>query len=390
MTNKPQVLVLSMTNHATDPRVQRQIEFLRSDFDVVCAGTGPPDFEDVSFIPLSWKPWSRWSRPFHWGRLLMRRESYYWAQPTIRHCLRQLDGTRADLIIANDLEMLPAALRIARGVPVILDAHEYSPREVEDRLLFRLLHGPFLTKLCRKYLPDAAAAFTVSESIAEQYFAISNVRPVVLTNAPFHEDLWPTQTNPDGTIRIIHHGAAHSSRKIELMIDLMDHLDERFRLDLMLVECTPGYLTWLKRYARNRPRLGFRDPVPMPQINSTINEYDIGLFLLPPTNFNYRCALPNKFFEFVQSRLAVAIGPSPEMARLVRQHDLGIISDDFTPQSLAHRLNVLDDQEIARYKSNAHRAARALSAERNRELFLSVVDSVLSRTMEPTCSQDAA
>ena len=56
--------------------------------------------------------------------------------------------------------------------------------------------------------------------------------PQVVTNAPAYEDLAPQAVDP-GRIRIIHHGAASPSRRIELMIDMMDHLDHRFHLDLM-------------------------------------------------------------------------------------------------------------------------------------------------------------
>ena len=57
----------------------------------------------------------------------------------------------------------------------------------------------------------------------------------------------------------------------------------------------------------------------MHEIVDTIAEYDIGLFILSPINFNYYHALPNKLFEFIQARLAIAVSPSPEMARIVHR-----------------------------------------------------------------------
>jgi len=94
---------------------------------------------------------------------------------------------------------------------------------------------------------------------------------------------------------------------------------------------------------------------------------------LPPANFNYRHALPNKFFEFVQGRLAVAIGPSPEMARLVRQYDCGIIADDFSPRAMADRLHRLDHDRIDHYKRQSHIAARELCFEKSADVLLSTV-----------------
>ena len=105
--------------------------------------------------------------------------------------------------------------------------------------------------------------------------------------------------------------------------------------------------------------------------------YDVGLFLLPPTNFNYRMALPNKFFEFMQARLAIAIGPSPEMARIVRQFDCGLVADSFDPKELAGLLNACSHEDFDRMKDGADRAATVHNAEANEGLFLSMVEDLL-------------
>ena len=115
----------------------------------------------------------------------------------------------------------------------------------------------------------------------------------------------------------------------------------------------------------------------MPSIPQFLNKFDIGVFLLPPVNFNYRNALPNKLFEFVQARLAVAIGPTPEMARLVQKHDLGLVSPDFTPESLAGLLAGLTHERVRELKMNADRAAKELSAETGRRTMLKLVGELL-------------
>ena len=93
--------------------------------------------------------------------------------------------------------------------------------------------------------------------------------------------------------------------------------------------------------------------------------------------FLYFHTLPNKFFECIQGRLALAVGPSPEMARIVREHDLGVISEDFSPKTLAQHLRSLDSKTINYYKLQSHKAARILSAEKNKELLLDLVKKLL-------------
>ena len=111
----------------------------------------------------------------------------------------------------------------------------------------------------------------------------------------------------------------------------------------------------------------------MPEISRFINRYDIGLFLLPGTNFNYHMALPNKFYEFVQGRLAVAIGPSPEMRRLAELHGFGMVSPDYEPLTLAGLLNRLGADDIMALKRRAHAGASELCAERNRDRLVALV-----------------
>ena len=85
---------------------------------------------------------------------------------------------------------------------------------------------------------------TVCEGIARKYEDDLGVKPIVVTNATGYKEIKPHATNP-AQIRMIHHGNANSSRKIENMINMMDYLDDRFELDLLLVKPP-----WSKRYMK--------------------------------------------------------------------------------------------------------------------------------------------
>jgi hypothetical protein len=89
-------------------------------------------------------------------------------------------------------------------------------------------------------------------------------------------------------------------------------------------------------------------------------------------------ALPNKLFEFIQARLAIAVGPSPEMAAIVREHACGVVADDFTPRALADVLAGVTREQIATFKAGANGAAQLLNAEQNQEIVLRLVSRALS------------
>jgi glycosyltransferase involved in cell wall biosynthesis len=374
------VLVLSFTNLKTDPRVSRQLRWLAESYRVTAVGLVDPQIPGVQFVEA--KPYhgsSVGAKVLRGLRFLFRRfERVYWNMAA-QVLAQLLQDQPHDLVIANDPDTLPLAIALAKRwqARVVFDAHEYAPREFEENWKWRILHGPYASYLCGRYMPQADATITVCEGIAEAYWQLIGKKPVVVTNAPdYHPELAPVPYDAAKPIRIIHHGGAMWTRKIEVMVDMAKLLDERFEVSFMLVG-DEGYRKWLQDRAANHPRIRFLPSVPMPELPKFLNQFDLGLYLFTPTNFNNHHSLPNKFFEFLQARLGVAIGPSPEMARIVRESGAGIVAEDFKPATLAKLLNQLTADEINRFKEAAHRGAEKYSANTNRKLFMDVVYSAL-------------
>lgn len=357
----------------------RQINALSGSYQLSAAGRSTENLHGTGTIRLI--PRHRTLTDKIRGALLLKTRrfaDYYWGLPDIRDSFQKLRGHEFHLIIANDVETLPLALRIAGNAKVLLDAHEYSPREYYDSLLWRFLSERYITSfLCTGHLNKVDAMMTVSEGIAQEYsnnFAVP--KPFVVMNTPYYQELKPEPCgNP---IRLIHHGTADPSRKLELMIKMMDYLDNRYALDFMLIDKNPGYVRRLKKLAAPNQRIHFIPPVPIEEIPKQLNRYDIGVYLLPPANLNSEKALPNKFFEFIQARLAVAIGPSSEMANYVRTFKCGTVSRDFSPFELALKLNALTVEKITQFKRGSHRAAPELCFERSETVFLNQVKTLLS------------
>jgi glycosyltransferase involved in cell wall biosynthesis len=294
-----------------------------------------------------------------------------------------LKDRKFDLIIANDVETLPLAFSFPGNAKIIFDAHEYAPRHFEDKKMWRLFFQKFNLWLCKKYIPKATAMLTVGRGLANEYEKHFNVRPTVITNANNYYEVEPS-TVLENKIRLIHHGIATPSRRLGLMIVVMTHLDHRFTLDMMML--TPGfaskktreYLEELRKRAEADKRIRIIPPVKSSEVVTAIRNYDIGIFLLPPVNFNYENTLPNKLFDFIQARLGVAIGPTPEMAEIVRQYNIGVVADDFTAENLAKKLNQLNKSDIEHFKKNANKAAKDLNAEANAVKFNNLISSILN------------
>ena len=281
-----------------------------------------------------------------------------------------------DLVVCHDVELLPLAAAVSQAGVLVFDAREYYPRHFEDRLSWRLLYGPLNWTLCRDYLPETDLVLTVSDGLAAEYERVFGVTPQVVPSLPPPYDLHPSPVDP-GAIRMVHHGWANRSRRLEQMIRAMDGVDDRFSLDLMLVPLEDRYDEKLRREAESRPHVRIVQPVPYQELIPATNDYDIGVFLCPPTTFNLRHALPNKLFEFIQARLAVAIGPSPEMLAVINRYGCGVAAQDFEPGSLARALNSLSAEAVEEMKSRSHQAAATLNSQTNSRRLLAEFERMI-------------
>jgi len=177
-------------------------------------------------------------------------------------------------------------------------------------------------------------------------------------------------------IRLVHSGNAMVSRGLMSVVQAVEASTADVTLDLYLMPNEPEHLAELKRRVAGSERVRVLDPVPYAQLVERLNEYDVGIHVLPPINENNRWALPNKLFDYVQARLAVLVGPSPEMAAIVRERGLGAVTEGFTAQDLTTVLDGLASDEVMEWKRSSASAARGLSAEAATAPWLTAIQRI--------------
>ncbi len=366
--------ILRLAPIQTDGKVLRQIEYAAREYDVTVVGWGHVDRSrpHVEMCAVERHIFSPAQRALQAALMFGGRfqpafwERWYWRKPDHRQALALLIDHPTELIHVNEALALPLGTTAASqtGAKVLFDAHEYTPLLEEDKFWGRLLAVPFHHYLIRQYAQQADAMITVCHGIAERYHQVFGLEPSVITNAPAYREL-PFRSVDPGHIRIIHHGMAMRDRHLEQIIEISALLDARYAMEFILLDKDRGYIEELKaRAARVAPgRVSFLDPVPPEEITAAINLHDIGLSWIPPVNFNYANALPNKFFESIMAGLAVATGPSPEMARIIREYNLGMVADSFEPAAMARLLNTLPPEEVNSMKRRSLLAARELNAD---------------------------
>ncbi|MCR4417183.1 MAG: glycosyltransferase [Ignavibacteria bacterium] len=373
---KKNILIFAYHDIKRDPRALRQIKWLSKDYNVEYTCKAPDNSLDKKYYLIEATNYI-YSK-LRMVLLLFRFFNKYTFSKPYKKLLKTISNKKYDIIIAHHINLLPLVDSLKNKNKIILDAHEYYTEIYDDSFIWRLLMKPYHKWLAKNYLHKCDLVIAVNESMALRYNSEFNVKTNYITNAVDYEEQIPQPVDPR-EIKMIHHGLASRSRRIEMMIEVMQYLDARFTLTLVLLEInklSEIYVNKLKKLASRDKRIKFLKPVEMKDVVKFGNKYDIGLFFMPPTNYNEEYSLANKVFQYIQSRLMLAFSPLPEMKKIVIENNLGIVSDNFEPKNLAQKLNSLTAEEIYRFKMNSHKKARELSSEANKIKFLKIIEEI--------------
>lgn len=379
--SRPKILVLTFTPIDREPRALKQIRYFLDRADVTTAGFGPAPVDGVPHVELESSPPARGLMRVpgaYSGMLALRAYRLFdRVKPRNVSAREKLVGGEWDVVIAHDVATLALAREISPRAGILVDLHEYAPRQNENSRLWRLLIAPYFRWICRTQVTEAAAVTTVGQGIVDEYRRRFGFDSTLVVNATPFQDLSPAPVVTP--IRLVHSGIPAAPRKLEVMIDAVKATRTAVTLDLYLIKDGSEYYRSLVDRAGADPRITFQDPVPYAELVGTLNRYDVGLSVIAPTTFNLAWCLPNKFFDFVQARLGVIVGPSPEMVRFVDEYSIGSVARDFGAEALTEVLDTLTPELVESWKAASDRHARTLSSEEQVKIWGSVVDGVLSR-----------
>lgn len=378
MSGRPSLLILSFSRIEQDARVLKQVRLFADRYDVTTCGHGEAPEGVVHHIRV---PDGLRSNDLN-GRLITARlyRRAYWSTSAVKWAKQHLERGAYDLVLANEVDAVPLALSLRPRLGVHADLHEYHPRVKEEQPLWDRRIRPYVEWQCRRYVTRAASWSTVSEGIAAEYERRFGFRPTVVANATPYFDA-PAPSPANDPIRLVHSGGAMRARHLEITIDGVRAARSGATLDLYLTPNDPAHLAELRDLAETSDgRVTIHDPVAYRDLIPTLNAYDAGIHVLPFVNFNHQWALPNKVFDYVQARLAVIVGPSPEMARLVDEYDLGVVTDDFTADAVAASIDALTPEAVTEMRLAAHEHARELAADAEVAKWKQAIDALADRS----------
>lgn len=401
---KKHILILAAANISTCPRPMRILEALKDEikqgkYEVSVMGIDNEDGSAMAKIPHI----ATFSYPYYKRRNFFG-ELRLWLDVMCRRWDRlsfiknrlvvkeHIKTHRYDVMICHDLLLLPVLFagldsksnrQEAQSTRVIFDAREFYPLQNTSSLRWRLLFKAFNTYLCKTYAKRADRIFSVSPRFCELYNTHFGLKAELLLSLPPYYELKPKPINPQ-SIKILYHGALNQNRDIHKIIYLCQKLDKRFCMDFIFTGGTKPYRKKIESAILRLQKQGYNvrvlPAVSLEQIVPFGNDYDIGFIYIPQHNHNLLATIPNKFFEYIQSRLALFLPHIESLQSITEKYDNAIISHDFSLDSLAHALNTLSTEEISQKKQSSHIAALELNINQNVQKIRDTLTELLEQT----------
>lgn len=313
-------------------------------------------------------------------RLWFNRKFWFYANYNLRlfaHLLFQ----RYSIILANDLDTLPACFMATKckGLPLVFDSHELFTEvpELVGRPRIRFIWE----KIENWLLPHIHFGYTVCQSIADIYKEKYTIDLRIVRNVPVRLHGLASDacgiTFKEGTCYILYRGVVNVGRGLELMVEVMPHL-----VDCVLIVAGDGdILSDLKQQVKEAnlsAKVIFTGRLPGQAINGISRFVHLGLSLEEDLGLNYRYALPNKLFDYIQCRVPVLVSDLPEMRSVVVQYDVGEVAKDRDPLALAEQIRRMVNNKALRTKwsENLNKAAEILCWENEENELLKVFNAV--------------
>jgi glycosyltransferase involved in cell wall biosynthesis len=291
-------------------------------------------------------------------RMLFNRGFLFYAELNVRLFFVLL-FTKKDLLFSNDLDTLLPNYWVSKlqGKELIFDSHELFSEipELEDRKFVK----SFWLKIERSILPKLKKVITVSDSIKKHYEELYGIQVTVIRNLPLTEKVSPKKFpfSTRGKKVILYQGAVNIGRGLELMIETAKLLENYILViigsgdiieDLEQKVLTEGLENKVKFTGKILPK-DLKRLTPNAAIGLSLEE-DLGL--------NYRYALPNKIFDYIQAEVPVIVSDLPDMKKLVKDWEVGEILTHRSPESLANLIEQVTQND---YSAALQKAKKTLN-----------------------------
>lgn len=276
----------------------------------------------------------------------------------------RLASKRPDVVHAHDVNTLPTAWLAAAlsGARLVYDAHEISTDREGYRPVRNLVAG-----IEKRLMPRADAAITTTTLRAKFFARAYGVpRPLVLANMPRLAEI-PRSSRIRDALRlnrewpiVLYQGGIQQGRGLERLAQAAEHVPDAYFVFIGGGRLEP-VLRGIVAARGLEERVRFIRTLPLDELPAYTASADVGVQPIENTCLNHYTTDSNKLFEYAMAGLPVIASDLPEISRVVRRHELGLLVTPGDDRSLVDALTrMVRDPDLRRRHAEKARAARAV------------------------------
>lgn len=287
--------------------------------------------------------------------------------------------SKSTLLWSNDLDTLLANYLVSKlkGIKLVYDSHEYFTEVPE------LVTRPKIQKIWQRIeqwiFPKLKNVITVSNQIAVEYKAKYGVNITVIRNLPNKIKNYYEVKNIklEGSKLIIYQGWINVNRGIEALVEAMQYIENAHLCiigDGDIFEKIVAKIVEVKL----QDKITMLGKIPFEQLHHYTCQADLGVSLEESVGLNYKYALPNKLFDYINVGVPVLTSNLPEMEAIVSKYNVGETIDEITPTAIAEKINQLfnNKEKLAEYAQNSLKAKEELCWKNEEQKFYAFVKEI--------------
>lgn len=287
--------------------------------------------------------------------------------------------SKSTLLWSNDLDTLPANYLVSKlkGIKLVYDSHEYFTEVPE------LVNRPKIQKIWqnieRWIFPKLKNVVTVSPQIANEYKAKYGIDITVIRNLPIKlkEYYEVKDIKIQNSKLIIYQGWVNINRGLEPLIEAMQHIKNAH---LYII----GDGDIFDKIVQQILDLNLQDKItllgkiPFEFLPHYTHQADLGVSLEGNVGLNYKYALPNKLFDYINAGVPVLTSNLPEMEAVVAKYHVGETISSINATTIAEKINELlnNNEKLSLYAANCKKAKEELCWENEEQKLYAFIKEI--------------
>ena len=288
-----------------------------------------------------------------------------------------------DIIHCNDLGTLPIGVIIKKffnkDVKIVYDAHEYET----ETLHFKGFYKKIVKILEKNLIKYVDKTITVSNAIADEYVKLYNIQKpeLVLNTPPFTQiekkNIFREQLNIEEDKNIfLYQGGLSRGRGIEILLETFKELSKDNSKNVIIFMGYGILEDKIREYSKKYKNIFYHKAVSPEILLDFTSSADFGISLIEDSCLNYRYCLPNKMFEYMMVGLPVIVSNLPEMAKIIEEYSVGVISKGYSVENLKEAIDKIMNLDRSILNDNIQKIKKVYNWEKQEKNLIKVYNEL--------------